>query len=214
MKHFQSEKYNIAWFKLAECVARGEKERAMGVYRLLSHSLEDQALAAQLKGDLLLCFNDDSAVEKYCEAADIYKKSNKAIEAIAVYEHLIFLDPVNETYLLELVNLYKEIGIACNMVDHVKTIIDEGKFDLSIQLIDKLSSIIISSEEMRVREYLIFALLKQKEVPKAIVTDQIKKVVELLISAEDESLLQRFLSEVKAVNRAYYDEICAYIQDK
>ena len=92
MKYIQSEKYNLAWFRLAECVSRGERERAMGVYRLLSHSLGDDALAAQLKGDLLLCFNDELASKKYLEAANLYKKSQKTIEAIAVYEHLLLLE--------------------------------------------------------------------------------------------------------------------------
>ena len=53
---FPSDKYTIAWFKLAECVAKGEKEKAFGVYRLLMHSLEDQAYAYQLEGDLLDAF--------------------------------------------------------------------------------------------------------------------------------------------------------------
>jgi hypothetical protein len=37
MKQTQVDKHTIAWFKIAECVSRGEKERALGVYRLLSH---------------------------------------------------------------------------------------------------------------------------------------------------------------------------------
>ena len=74
MKQAVSNKYNIAWFKLADCVSRGEKERAFGVYRLLSHSLDDQALARQLEGDLLLAFQDDGAVDKYREAVNLYKQ--------------------------------------------------------------------------------------------------------------------------------------------
>ena len=41
--------YSVAWFKLAEFVTRKEKERAFGVYRLLSHSIADRAFAAQLE---------------------------------------------------------------------------------------------------------------------------------------------------------------------
>ena len=212
MKHLQSEKYNIAWFKLAECVSRGEKERAMGVYRLLSHSLGNQALVAQLKGDLLLCFNDDGAITKYCEAADMYKESNKIIEAIAVYEHLIVLDSNNEKYLFELLDLYKNIDIPCNMVDHVKNLVDEGKLDVSIKLADKLSEYIKLAQEIDLREHIVFALLKQNKIPENTVMDHLKKLVELLISVNDESVLQRFLSELKSIHLDYYDEICSYIE--
>ena len=68
MNQVVADKYNIAWFKLADCVARGEKERALGVFRLLSHSFDDPALARQLHGDLLLSFRDERAQEKYEEA--------------------------------------------------------------------------------------------------------------------------------------------------
>ena len=58
MKQIPSDKYNVAWFTLAECVSRGEKVRAMSLYRLLVHSIKDGAFACQLKGDLLLAFRD------------------------------------------------------------------------------------------------------------------------------------------------------------
>jgi len=89
MKHVSSDKYSVAWFKLAECVARGEQERAFGVYRLLSHSFEDKAFAHQLAGDLYLAFdNPELAIDKYEQAAQLYKKDGRLSEATAVYDHL------------------------------------------------------------------------------------------------------------------------------
>ena len=79
MKQFSGDKYNVAWFKLAEFVARGEKERAMGLYRLLVHSFDDSAFAHQLEGDLLLSFDDTQAVEKYLEAAYLYETQDRLI---------------------------------------------------------------------------------------------------------------------------------------
>jgi len=98
MKQTITDTYNIAWFKLAECVSRGEKERALGVYRLLAHSLNDDALAAQLKGDILLTFNVQEALERYEEAATLYIRSNRINKATYVYEHLLTLQPHNKTY--------------------------------------------------------------------------------------------------------------------
>ena len=68
-------KFNVAWFKLAEFVGRKEKERALGVYRLLSHSLPDDAFAAQLRGRFLMAFYDEKAVDAYVKAARLYEKN-------------------------------------------------------------------------------------------------------------------------------------------
>lgn len=110
MKQSVSQKYTVAWFKLAEFISRGEKERALGLYRLLSHSFEDYALAHQLAGDILLSFNDQEAIEKYKAAAELYKKNGRFLEAIALYEQILLLtDAVLELIPL-LVELYSQIG--------------------------------------------------------------------------------------------------------
>jgi tetratricopeptide (TPR) repeat protein len=111
MKHLPSDKYNVAWFKLAECVARGEKEKALGVYRLLVHSLDEPAFIRQLEGDLLLAFKDYAAVDKYVAAAELYQKSKKISEAAAVYEHIVVLAPEPEYHVAKLIELYQALGL-------------------------------------------------------------------------------------------------------
>ncbi len=70
MKQLNHDKYNVAWYKLAEFVVRKEKERALSLLRLLTHSFNDQALKDQLEGDLLRSFDDHkNASEKYFAAA-------------------------------------------------------------------------------------------------------------------------------------------------
>jgi len=211
MKYIQSEKHNLAWFRLAECVSRGEKERAMGVYRLLSHSLGDDALAAQLKADLYLCFNDDQAVKKYLEAANLYKNSKKTIEAIAVYEHLLVLQPDNQRYLFELVNLYRELGMAFKVVDHINELIKNKKIDTAIELTSKISPSIKCDDLADLRINLIIGLISLDKVPEEKIMDQIKFAVEELISVKDESLMQKFLSELKTLRSDYYKKACGYI---
>jgi hypothetical protein len=39
----------VAWFKLADLITRKEKEKALNLYRLLSHSFEDRAYALQVE---------------------------------------------------------------------------------------------------------------------------------------------------------------------
>jgi len=98
-----TDKYTIAWFKLAEFVTRKEKERALGIYRLLVHSIQDEALALQLEGDLLLSFGDEKALEKYAKAAETYTNVGKYVQAAGIYEHCLALKPEAATHYGELV---------------------------------------------------------------------------------------------------------------
>ncbi|MGE0010228.1 MAG: hypothetical protein AB7F19_06865 [Candidatus Babeliales bacterium] len=111
MKQQPSDNYSVAWFKLAEFVSRGEKVRAMGLYRLLAHSLDDQALILQLEGDLLRSFDDANAIERYEHAALAYKASGRYMEAVSIYEHLMVLNPQQPLYRQAAVKLYALLDI-------------------------------------------------------------------------------------------------------
>ncbi len=100
---------NIAWFKLAELIARKEREKALNVYRLLSHSLEDKAYALQIEGDILKSFDVRDATEKYQQAAFLYKKEQRWVNAVGIYEHLISRDPENLEFLAALVDAYAKL---------------------------------------------------------------------------------------------------------
>ncbi len=97
---------NIAWFKLAELIARKEREKALNVYRLLSHSLEDKAYALQIEGDILKSFDVRDATEKYQQAAFLYKKEKRWVNALGIYEHLLSRDQNNLDFIATLVDLY------------------------------------------------------------------------------------------------------------
>ncbi|HZW61113.1 MAG TPA: hypothetical protein VFF04_02720, partial [Candidatus Babeliales bacterium] len=119
MRNAPPDKYNVAWFKLAECVSRGEKERALGVYRLLAHSLHDSAFARQLQGDILLAFNDvTGAIEHYKTAARVYQLEERFLEAAAVYEHLLVLLIDKGDCLAKLVELHGLLGNTAKVSQH------------------------------------------------------------------------------------------------
>ena len=96
----------VAWFKLAELVSRKEKEKALNLYRLISYSFDDKAYVLQVEGDILWSLEDNGALEKYSQAAYLYKKEKKLVSATAVYEHLLVLEPENLDYLKTLILLY------------------------------------------------------------------------------------------------------------
>lgn len=134
MKHVSSEKYNLAWFKLAECVNRGEKERALGVYRLLAHSIGNDALATQLYADIMLSFNEkDEAIENYLQAIELYKADGRFIEVAAIYENILFLEHVfQDRHLIDACKVYLDLGSFEKGVEFakkaIKTDAEMGKF--------------------------------------------------------------------------------------
>ena len=97
---------SIAWYKLSVLIMRREREKALNVYRLLAHSLEDKAYALQLEGDILWFLDDRDASEKYKQAAFLYKKEKRWVDAIAVCNHLLTIDPDNSELISTLLSLY------------------------------------------------------------------------------------------------------------
>lgn len=110
------ESYTLAWFKLADFVSRGEKERALTVLKLLMHSIKEEAVPYQLEGDLLLAFDDDAALDRYHVAANLYKKSGKIKQAASVYEH-VSLFKEDEKILEALFDVYFLLKNEAGMLD-------------------------------------------------------------------------------------------------
>ena len=121
---------DIAWFKLAELITRGEKEKVLSFYRLLSHSFPDKAYALQVEGDILWAFDDKDAFHKYAQAAFLYHKESKNIQAMAVYEHMHSLAPQKSEPLLKLLVVYAESDFPERFSQRLKLLLElhqEGK---------------------------------------------------------------------------------------
>lgn len=86
-------KSSIAWFKLAEVIMRGEKERVLTICRLLIHSLPSEPLKLQLEAEILRIFDDQNALFYYVKAAQMYSKANELAQAIFLYKIIITLAP-------------------------------------------------------------------------------------------------------------------------
>jgi len=115
---------SVAWFKLAELVSRGEKEKALNLYRLLSHSFDGKAYALQVEGDILWAFEDNVAIDRYEEAARLYQKEKKLASAAAIYEHLVFLQPGNFEFMKLLALCYARLGWGKKLNNHFVVLCD------------------------------------------------------------------------------------------
>lgn len=99
----------VAWFKLAQFIERGERERALGMFRLLTHAVAQQAFTHQLEGDLLLAFaNFEQAREQYLKATRLYAQESDYNSAISVYEHMLRNELLVEAMVPVMVQTYAD----------------------------------------------------------------------------------------------------------
>lgn len=104
-------KETVAWSIIAENVALGNKERALGVYRLLSSSFNDAALKAHLHADIYMVFSDyDAASVLYRQAFFLYQQSNRLREAAAMGESLIKVAPHMKDIQDIVIKIYHDLG--------------------------------------------------------------------------------------------------------
>ena len=102
---------SVAWYKLADLIARGEREKALSVYRLLAHSFDDKAYALQLEGDVLFALEDVRSKDKYFQAATLYKAEKRWVDAVAVAEHMLAQHADDPSLLLFTVYCYAALDV-------------------------------------------------------------------------------------------------------
>ncbi|MBS1987349.1 hypothetical protein JST99_05465 [Candidatus Dependentiae bacterium] len=216
MRYLPSDKYNVAWFKLAECVSRGEKERALGVYRLLSHSFDDLAFASQLEGDILFSFEDAiGAIAKYDQAIALYKKSNRLLEAAAVCEHVITMAPATADYIRVVVDLYKKLRLTDRVVTYLQMLfaLALGHDDLvnARLLLEELDQYADAQSTVIERQELIFATLRDNACDIEPLRVHIEQVLDGLLALDDQVALQQFLAHVEAMHPAASEHAHLYL---
>jgi hypothetical protein len=219
MKTLASNSYNIAWFKLADFVARGEKERALSVLRLLMHSVSDEALTYQLEGDILLCFNDDLAMDRYHTAAHLYQKIGKFQQAICIYQRSLLFKEEEKT-LKAILAIYlitkQKIGIVQSFSKLAKLYIEkENSEELITQTQNIAEKIDIPLQTILYTQLVKALLLHDKK--NINISDLLLKTIDLFKQDLTEKStvsgdLQKFLADVKALNMQEYKKAEIHLQ--
>ena len=209
MRNVPPDKYNVAWFKLAECVSRGEKERALGVYRLLAHSLSDSAFARQLQGDILFSFNDTiGAVEHYRKAAQLYQQDERFLEAAAVYEHIVVLAQDKQEFLYHLIELYRLLGMPGKMGFHGQALclllLNSAQYSNALVLLDNLAQQVQPQDISPLRYQVLTTLARNDYELTLAIERHIAIHITDLIKGDEPGELQRFITALETTNDAYY----------
>lgn len=218
MRTFASESYTIAWFKIADFVARGEKERALHVYRLLMHSVAEPALSYQLEGDILLAFDDDAALDRYHVAANLYKKAGKLRQAISVYEH-VGLFKEDEKILEALLDIYitlgHKVGILETFSRFAKSCLQKDKKDLLVQLLHRSSLLVSDVVQPLLYARFVRSLLLYDTTTldfSVYVQQTLDLFLNLLhVNHDLEKDLQKFLADLKSLHDEQYQQAKKYI---
>lgn len=213
MKLLSSGSYNIAWFKLADFVARGEKERALTVYKLLMHSIADEAFAYQLEGDILLSFHDNKAIDRYNFAANLYKKNGNYQKAIALHEHILLIKQDIDN-LENLLDLYELLGDQKKII-HVYSrfavlAVQTNNFE---QLVHRLNNYVTIQNNFLMAElygYTFFALLMH-DINHCEIEMYLLKTLELHSKSEKDCQLTKFMAKLQVLNEVFYEKAYAML---
>lgn len=194
--HLQSEKFNIAWFKLAEFVARKEKERALGLYRLLAHSIGNAALEAQLEGDLLLAFNDNRAHDSYLKAAELYEQEGKLTQAIAITEHASMVSSESLDCMLRLSHLYQKAHEQKRASEYavriIRLLLEKETVESVIHFCQ--TEALSRANTLMLLEQLVLELLSRITYPEDAIKDSLNVLMPELIQYEDTKRLTTWLA--------------------
>ncbi len=209
MKQLHPDKYNVAWYKLAEFVVRKEKERALALLRLLTHSFNDQALKDQLEGDLLRSFDDcKNASEKYFAAAQLYSKEGKSIDSAALYELLITLNPEDFIYVKHALLHYRSMGdtkrIKVLLHRAISMTLNQGAFDYLHDLLFTFGHELSKADYHHLLIQAVVELIAKK-ASEDLVHQFIKDTLVSMTERQDKKAISTLLARLKHDHESWYD---------
>lgn len=206
MPQLVSEKFNVAWFKLAEFVTRKEKERALALYRLLVHSVLDTALILQLEGDLLLSFKDEKAIELYKRAALLYEESGRYLEAVLLYQHCLKVTSQHVELLEKIFQLYSKLKDDAKKVRtaiHLIKLLVERKESNKIR--DFFAQITLPPLSLAlVHEAYLVSLLQREKYCEQEMHAHLQALLQIFLDENEDKRLTAFLAQLALLDAEAY----------
>jgi hypothetical protein len=216
MKAELGERQNIAWFKLAEFVTRGEKERALSLFRLLTHSFADQAFIKKLEAEILASFDDEQAFSEYIQAAHLYRTKGQSVEAVSIYETLVIFQPDRSEYCEKIISLFNELGHKEKKVQYQKQLcflfLAQERVDKAIAVFEKMEGL-NDVEKLSFFQSIVLKAVQNRYPQQAIITTYLHKALEGLLRFAGEIELNRFLASLEALNAVWHKDAVAYLRE-
>jgi hypothetical protein len=221
MVRLLSEKSNVAWFKLAEFVERKEKERALSIYRLLVHSLNDSAYTAQLEGDLFAAFHDDRAIESYRRAALLYEESDRYLPAALVYERMAALqhtsDEVCDSWRRSFA-LYQLLGYEAKMIRSACALVcvygTQGQCTQAQEFLETCALAQPKRAAVHAEFLLSLLIYHGQTLSETSSSDSMIKQVETVLELchDTDFPITNFLTRLRIISPSLHEHACVYLQ--
>ena len=220
MKQVALGKTSLAWFKLAEFVTRGEKERALSIFRLLAHSIRHDALVVQLEGDILHAFDDARALDSYRRAARLFKKEGDLVQALFLYKALCALSNNAPDVLVALIELYELQGDEEKALEvSEKLIAGLVKQNLFADANDAILKITLPSDKKaRLHEQVVIGLLSSElgYHERSLIEKHLSAALDGYLFDTNEqrsrASIARFLPLVAALDSVTHEKAASYIK--
>lgn len=216
MKKIIGEKQSVAWFKLSEFVGRGEKERALSLFRLLTHSLSDQAFIKKLEAEILVQFEDEQALPIYVHAAHLYRLKGDLVEAVSIYETLVTLEPERTEYLEKVVTFFHELDNQSKRISYQKLLcqafLAKGWLDKSAQVFEKINTSFNGIEKLSYHQAFVVSALKNRYPQQEAITSHLEKALDGHLRFSPAAELSQFLVTVQELNAVWHKDAVAYLQ--
>ncbi len=170
------------------------------------HSVSDQAFAHQLEGDILLAFDDAAAIDRYHNAAQIYKKQKNYQKAVAVYEHVAsWTEDLNN--LQALIDLYEHMQDYVHMIDAFARFANlaakHNDIGLLINRLHSYAAITSIAVQADLYGYTCFALLAYDRLNFSLKT-YLHETLELYMQVQNAHALDKFMAKLKVLDEEFY----------
>lgn len=216
MKQVSSNKSNIAWFKLAEFVGRGERERAFSLYRLLIHSLDDEPFLKKLEADIWIAFDEKEARALYLSAAHLYRKSGRLVEALLIYELLVELFPSEGSYTEKVIALCQELGRQEKELEYQQKwshlLLNQGAIEKGLKAFKLIEKKLKESEITEFHKNLVIFALQHNYTEQKIIKNSLKNSLDSFLRSGDAMTLKTFLSKISSLNNVWHKDAQAYLK--
>jgi len=215
MKAEVGERKNIAWFKLAEFVTRGEKERALGLFRLLTHSFEDRAFIKKLEAEILASFSDEQAFAEYLQAAHLYRANGQLIEAVSIFETLTLFQPERSEHYEKVIAIFHELNNQEKVLSYQKQLcslfVHQDRPDRAFAVFEKMNGL-NDVERLSLQQGLVLSAVKNRYPQQALITNHLHRTLDGLLRFAGETELNKFLASLQVLNAVWHKDAVDYLK--
>lgn len=214
MKQYVGEK-SVAWFKLAECIGRGEKERALSLYRLLTYSFQDQAFIKKLEADIIATFDKELAAKEFMHAAHLYHTRGDSKEAMFIYELLSDFFPEKTEYIECLIDLAKNNNYKDGLIEYERRacelFLQEGKCAKASELLHGLKGQLDGKQYAYLTQLFVCKALEYTWTHHQLITHYLHETLATYVRFSLDRELQQFMASLQVINQVWYQDAMSYL---